>query len=114
MADTHPIRFRGIDHVVLRVSDIARSLRFYVDVLGLALERIIDDLQIYQLRCGRNLIDLTAAPGSSFAAPDAREMLGADVVMAAPPSPAEYAAAVAPVIITIIEKTSSEEKFNDA
>jgi len=46
--------------------------------------------------------------------PDAREMLGADVVMAAPPSPAEYAAAVAPVIITIIEKTSSEEKFNDA
>jgi len=75
MVDTHPIRFRGIDHVVLRVSDIARSLRFYVEVLGLSLERIIEDLQIYQLRCGRNLIDLTAAPGSSFAPPDAREML---------------------------------------
>lgn len=45
---------------------------------------------------------------------DARELLGADVVMVTPPSPAEHAAAVAPVIMTIVEKTSSEEKCNDA
>ena len=41
--------------------------------------------------------------------PDARELLGADVVMVARPSPA-----VAPVSISIIEKTNSEEKSNDA
>jgi len=46
--------------------------------------------------------------------PDAREILGADVVMAMPPSPAEYAEAFAPVIMTIIEKTSSEEMSDDA
>lgn len=46
--------------------------------------------------------------------PDAREMLGADVVMATPPSPAEHAAAIAPIIMTIIEKMSSEEMSNDA
>jgi len=46
--------------------------------------------------------------------PDAREMLGADVVMTSPQSPAEYASAVAPVIMTIIEKTSSKETANDA
>ena len=46
--------------------------------------------------------------------PDAREMLGADVVMAMPPSPAEYAGAVAPVIMTIMERTSSEDMSNDA
>ena len=46
--------------------------------------------------------------------PDARELLGADVVMVARPSPAEHAAAVAPVSISIIEKTNSEEKSNDA
>ena len=46
--------------------------------------------------------------------PDAREMLGADVVMAAPPRPAEYAEALAPVMITIIEKTRSQEKSDDA
>ncbi len=53
-----PLRFYGIDHVVLKVTDIERALRFYVDVLGLKLERIIEDAGIYQLRCGRNIIDL--------------------------------------------------------
>lgn len=58
MTTESPIQCRGIDHVVLRVSDIERSLEFYTEVLGLALERIIEDIQVYQLRCGTNLIDL--------------------------------------------------------
>ena len=35
------IRIRALDHVVLRVSDVARSLRFYCDVLGCSEERRI-------------------------------------------------------------------------
>ena len=65
---TRPLEFNGIDHAVLRVTDIKRSLGFYVDVLGLSLERIIEDIGIYQLRCGRNLIDLCVLPaGASLA-----------------------------------------------
>jgi catechol 2,3-dioxygenase-like lactoylglutathione lyase family enzyme len=65
---TRPLEFDGIDHTVLRVTDISRSLAFYVDVLGLSLERIIEDIGIYQLRCGRNLIDLSVLPaGASLA-----------------------------------------------
>ena len=36
--------------------------------------------------------------------PDARETLGGDVVMAAPPSVAEQAAAIAPAILAIVDK----------
>jgi len=57
-----PLEIDGIDHVVLKVTNIQKSLDFYVGVLGLSLERIIEDIGIYQLRCGRNLIDLVAMP----------------------------------------------------
>ena len=55
---THPIQVREIDHVVLRVRDLERSLRFYVDVLGCQEERRIDKLGLIQLRAGASLIDL--------------------------------------------------------
>lgn len=54
----HPIRIREIDHVVLRVRDLARSLRFYVDVLGCREERRVGKLGLVQLRAGSSLIDL--------------------------------------------------------
>jgi glyoxylase I family protein len=60
-----PLEFDGIDHAVLRVTDIGRSLDFYVGVLGMSLERIIEDVGIYQLRCGRNLIDLCVLPAGA-------------------------------------------------
>lgn len=65
----NPIAFKGIDHVVLRVSDIERSLAFYDEILDLALERVIEGAQIYQLRCGRNLIDLAVVPWGGQLAP---------------------------------------------
>lgn len=73
MAGSSLLRFHGIDHVVLKVTAIERTLHFYCEVLGLALERIIEDVGIYQLRCGRNLIDLQVLPpGKALAEKDAR------------------------------------------
>ena len=52
------IRIRGLDHVVLRVRDVARAKRFYCDVLGCVTERELAELGLYQLRAGAHLIDL--------------------------------------------------------
>jgi len=57
------IVIRAIDHVVLRVSDLSRSLWFYCDVLGCAEERRIDEAGLVQLRAGAGLIDLIDATG---------------------------------------------------
>jgi glyoxylase I family protein len=53
----------GIDHVVLRVSDLPKSLHFYTQVLGCPLERRRDDLGLVQLRAGGSLIDLVPVDG---------------------------------------------------
>jgi catechol 2,3-dioxygenase-like lactoylglutathione lyase family enzyme len=52
------IEIRGLDHVVVRATDLARSLRFYEGVLGCAVERRVDPLGLVQLRAGASLIDL--------------------------------------------------------
>ena len=52
------IQVLGIDHVVLRVRDVQRSLRFYCDVLGCHVEREVEKLGLIQLRAGSALIDL--------------------------------------------------------
>ncbi|MDX1512438.1 MAG: VOC family protein [Gammaproteobacteria bacterium] len=54
---------QGIDHVVLRVADMARSLRFYCDVLGCVEERRAEDLGLVQLRAGNSLVDLVDLDG---------------------------------------------------
>jgi catechol 2,3-dioxygenase-like lactoylglutathione lyase family enzyme len=58
------IEIRGIDHVVLRVSDVERSLRFYCDVLGCREERRVEALGLVQLRAGAALIDLVDVGGA--------------------------------------------------
>jgi glyoxylase I family protein len=48
----------GLDHVVIRATDVDASLRFYRDALGCVEERRLEELGLIQLRCGSSLIDL--------------------------------------------------------
>ena len=59
----HPIQVRDIDHVVIRVTDIQRALAFYRDVLGCPVERVAEEIGLWQLRAGRSLIDLVPVDG---------------------------------------------------
>jgi catechol 2,3-dioxygenase-like lactoylglutathione lyase family enzyme len=62
------IRIREIDHVVLRITDVERSLAFYCDALGCTVARRQDDIGLIQLRAGRSLIDLVPIAGRLGAA----------------------------------------------
>jgi catechol 2,3-dioxygenase-like lactoylglutathione lyase family enzyme len=57
------IEIRGIDHVVLRVRDVERSIGFYCGVLGCREERRVEALGLVQLRAGAALIDLVDVAG---------------------------------------------------
>ncbi len=75
-----PFELGGLDHVVLRVADPARSVRFYRDVLGCAVEREMEALGLIQLRAGRSLIDLVGVEtplgrlGGAAPGPEARNV----------------------------------------
>ena len=47
-----------IDHVVLRVRDLAAMVRFYEQALGFKEERRLDRLGLVQMRAGASLLDL--------------------------------------------------------
>lgn len=49
-----------LDHVVLRVNSLDLMLGFYCDLLGLPVERRLDDIGLVQLRAGSSLIDLVS------------------------------------------------------
>jgi glyoxylase I family protein len=57
------IHLREIDHLVLRVADLEKMLRFYCDALGCTVERREDDIGLVQLRAGRSLVDLVPVTG---------------------------------------------------
>jgi len=59
----HPFAVREIDHIVLRVRNLQRSLAFYCEVLGCTIERDQPKLGLTQLRAGRSLIDLVTLDG---------------------------------------------------
>ena len=59
----NPPRVLGIDHVVLRVRDLERSLAFYARVLGVEEERRVESAGLVQLRAGGALIDLVPVDG---------------------------------------------------
>jgi len=61
---TNPIAIQGIDHVVLRVRDVAVMLQFYCDVLGCTVQKIQAHIGLTQLRAGQQLIDLVDVDGT--------------------------------------------------
>ena len=47
-----------IDHVVLRVRDLAAMVRFYEQALGFKVERTLERLKLVQMRAGASMLDL--------------------------------------------------------
>lgn len=47
-----------IDHVVIRVRDLAAMVRFYEQALGFHVERTIERLNLVQMRAGASMLDL--------------------------------------------------------
>ncbi len=52
------LRVKGLDHIVLRVTDMDRAIDFYGRVLGCHVERRLAALGLGQLRAGAAMIDL--------------------------------------------------------
>jgi len=48
----------GLDHLVLRVTDLAASIEFFRQILGARIERELQVPRIVQLRIGESLLDL--------------------------------------------------------
>jgi catechol 2,3-dioxygenase-like lactoylglutathione lyase family enzyme len=79
-AASRVIPTRGLDHVVLRVADVERAIGFYREVLGLPVERRLEELGLVQLRAGKSLIDLVdidsplGRAGGGSVGPDGRNL----------------------------------------
>jgi catechol 2,3-dioxygenase-like lactoylglutathione lyase family enzyme len=58
-----PFALRKLDHVVLRVRDLDKSIAFYRDVLGCTLDHVQETIGLFQLRAGDSLIDLIPLDG---------------------------------------------------
>jgi glyoxylase I family protein len=58
-----PFTLQRLDHIVLRVRDMAAMRAFYCEVLGCTVERRQGDIGLLQLRAGESLIDLVDVAG---------------------------------------------------
>jgi catechol 2,3-dioxygenase-like lactoylglutathione lyase family enzyme len=59
-----PFSVQRIDHVVLRIADIDRSVAFFKSLLGCEVVKRRDDLGLVHLRAGTSMIDLISVQGS--------------------------------------------------
>jgi glyoxylase I family protein len=57
------LTIKHLDHLVLRVTDLRAMMAFYTDVLCCPVEKVQEDLGLYQLRAGGALIDLVPVDG---------------------------------------------------
>ncbi|HEV2561315.1 MAG TPA: VOC family protein [Rhizomicrobium sp.] len=58
-----PFALKAIDHVVLRIADLEKSLAFYVGVLGCTIDKRQENIGLIQVRAGASLIDLVPLDG---------------------------------------------------
>ena len=58
-----PYSIRHIDHLVLRVRDVQKMLRFYIDVLGCSMEKAQASIGLWQVRAGSCLVDFVSLDG---------------------------------------------------
>jgi catechol 2,3-dioxygenase-like lactoylglutathione lyase family enzyme len=58
-----PFTLKQIDHVVLRIRDLEKSLVFYRDVLGCPVDKVQEKIGLWQVRAGSSLIDLIPLDG---------------------------------------------------
>lgn len=58
-----PFTIKQIDHVVLRIRDLEKSLAFYRDVMGCPVDKVQDKIGLWQVRAGSSLIDLIPLEG---------------------------------------------------
>jgi catechol 2,3-dioxygenase-like lactoylglutathione lyase family enzyme len=59
----HPFIIQHIDHIVLRVADMQRSIDFYQRVFGAEVVRRNEKLGLVHLRAGTSMIDLVDLQG---------------------------------------------------
>lgn len=57
------LKIKQIDHLVLRVVDVNAMMDFYINVIGCSLEKIQEEIGLYQLRAGSSLIDIVSVDG---------------------------------------------------
>jgi hypothetical protein len=74
----------------------------------------VDPMSFMDPAAGMAVFNRVAEAWVSHCHPDAREMLGCDVVMVGPPCAADQATSLAPVIIAIAERSNTQEQSNDA
>lgn len=53
----------GLDHIVIRCSDLEAMVRFYRDIIGCSVDKRADHLGLVHLRAGSALIDLVSVEG---------------------------------------------------
>ncbi|UHC81117.1 VOC family protein [Pseudomonas sp. NIBR-H-19] len=59
----HPFVIQHIDHIVLRVTDLQRSIDFYSQVFGAEVVKFNEPLGLVHLRAGTSMIDLVDLQG---------------------------------------------------
>lgn len=63
MSAAFPFAVQRIDHLVLRVTNVEKSVAFYENVLRCVVVKRRDDLGLVHLRTGSSMIDLVAIDG---------------------------------------------------
>ncbi len=54
----NPLKVTKLDHVVLRVADLEKSIHFYRDVLGFPEARINEKTGLHQYQAGGSMVDI--------------------------------------------------------